>query len=103
MSTITVRISARSRNILRELAEREEVAMQAILDKAIESYRRQLFLEQVNKAYAMLREDATAWPQILKERAAWDTTLSDGLENAKGSAENRKANPKKKTRRVQRG
>jgi hypothetical protein len=103
MSTMTVRISDRSRSILRELAEREKVAMQAILDKAIESYRRQLFLEQVNKAYAMLREDTTAWPQILKERSTWDATLSDGLENTKRSAENRKTTLRKKTGRKQRG
>ena len=81
MNTLTVRISATSRNILRNLAAKEGVSMQAILDKAVESYRRQLFLQEVNKAYAVLRQDAKAWSETEKERAAWDATLEDGLES----------------------
>ena len=74
MNTLTVRISATSRNILRNLAAKEGVSMQAILDKAVESYRRQLFLQEVNKAYAVIRQDDKAWSEIEKEHAAWDTT-----------------------------
>jgi hypothetical protein len=85
MTTLTVRISDTSRNILRKLAAKEGASMQAILDKAVESYRRQLFLEEVNKAYAALRQDAKAWSQIEKERAAWDTILEDGLESVETS------------------
>ena len=92
MTTPTVRISNASRNILRELAAKEGASMQAIIDKAVESYRRQLFLEEVNKAYAALRQDTKAWSQIEKERAAWDTTLEDGLESAEASAKNRQNN-----------
>jgi hypothetical protein len=54
--------------------------MQAILDKAIEAYRRQFFLTEVNKAYAALRQEPDVWSQVEKERAEWDATLADGLE-----------------------
>jgi hypothetical protein len=53
--------------------------MQAVLEKAVEAYRRKLFLEEVNRAYAELREDPDAWANLESERAAWDSTLADGL------------------------
>ena len=54
--------------------------MQAILEKSIEYYRRQRFLEEVNAAYAALRQDYRAWEAVKQERAQWDATLFDGLE-----------------------
>lgn len=54
--------------------------MQALLDKAVEAYRRRLFLTELNNAYAALREDPEAWAQVEKDRSAWDATLNDGLE-----------------------
>jgi predicted transcriptional regulator len=101
MATLTVRISDTSRNTLRKLAAKEGASMQAILDKAVESYRRQLFLEEVNKAYAALRQDQGAWAQIEQEREAWDTTLEDGLESAQASTQ--KAQRYRRGGRKQRG
>jgi hypothetical protein len=54
--------------------------MQAILDKAIEMYRRQWFLEQMNRGFAALKANQDAWREELAERAEWDVTLKDGLE-----------------------
>ncbi len=54
--------------------------MQAILDEAVETYRRQCFLERANAAFAALRNDPNAWQEELEERAAWDITLTDDLE-----------------------
>jgi predicted transcriptional regulator len=79
MQSATVRISNKSHNILKELAARSGESMQVILDQAIEQYRRQVLLEQANQAYAALRNDSEAWLAELKEREAWDITLSDGL------------------------
>jgi len=101
MNTLTIRISDTSRNILRELAAQKGASMQTLLDKAIEAYRRQLFLEEINQAYAALREDPKTWSQIEKERAAWDTTLNDGLDNSEKTASN--GNWTRKQRRKQRG
>jgi len=54
--------------------------MQAILEHALEQYRRQQLLEATNAAYAALRTDAEAWADLERERSDWDQTLADGLE-----------------------
>ncbi len=99
MSTLTVRISDNSHNILRELAAKEKTSMQTVLDKALESYRRQLFLTEVNKAYAALRQDPKAWALVEKERTEWDATLGDGLEHEKEGTENGKMIRKERRKR----
>lgn len=38
-------------------------------------------LRRGNEAYARLREDPEAWAEVLRERAEWDCTLMDGLED----------------------
>ena len=57
--------------------------MQAIVAKILEAYCRRLFLTEVNKAYAALRQDPKSWAQVEKDRAEWDATLGDGLESDK--------------------
>jgi predicted DNA-binding protein len=74
-----VRISPRAKATLRELSKREGKSMQAVLDEAIDHYRRETFLDRANAAYAQLRKDPKAWRQELAERAEWDGTLMDGL------------------------
>ena len=53
--------------------------MQAVLRSALEVYRRQRFLDEVNAGYAELRRDAGSWETWTKEKEVWDQTLSDGL------------------------
>jgi hypothetical protein len=77
----TVRIKEETRAVLRELAKQAHEPMQETLAKAVETYRRQQFLEQASAAYAALRADPEAWRGELEERALWDTTLPDGLED----------------------
>jgi hypothetical protein len=55
--------------------------MTEVLDKAIEAYRRSRFLAGLNEDFAALRRDEIAWEDELRERRAWDATLSDGLED----------------------
>ncbi len=80
MSSSTVRISSSARQSLRGLSTRTGKPMQAVVEEAIELYRRRLFLEEVNDAYATLRQDPAAWSEIAEERAEWDSTLADGLD-----------------------
>ncbi len=81
MSGATVRISDTSRNTLRKLAAQEGESMQSVLEKAIEAYRRQRFLKEINKAYSVLRQNNEAWTGMEKELAELDATLGDGLES----------------------
>lgn len=76
-----IRISPRSKAVLRTLAKQEGKPMQAVLDEAIEHYQRDKFLDDVNAAFVNLRSDSKAWKEEQAERALWDKTLNDGLEN----------------------
>ena len=75
----TIRISDAARGKLRQLAQAEGKSMLALVDEAVETLRRQRFLEGVNAAYAALRDDPGTWEEIAAERRAWDLTLGDGL------------------------
>lgn len=72
MSSTTVRISSSAKTTLKVLSERTNRRMQEIVDEAIEQYRRRLFLEEANEAFARLHADEQCWTEELEERAAWD-------------------------------
>lgn len=78
MAAATVRISAAAHQALAALAEDEKVPMQTVLDRAIEHYRRNRFLDAVNAQFAALRTDTPKWKAELAERAEWSGTLNDG-------------------------
>ena len=80
MSAPTVSISETSHQILKELAERTGQTTAEVLDKALDTYRRKIFLEQLNAGYAELRADPAAWAEYLAEHKLWDATLMDGLD-----------------------
>ncbi|MDX2178205.1 MAG: hypothetical protein SFV18_01350 [Bryobacteraceae bacterium] len=73
----TIRISPKSKVILRDLAKREGKPMQTVLDDAIDRYRREKLLDDANAAYAKLRANPGGWADELAERQAWDTTSRD--------------------------
>ncbi len=81
MSTPTVPISEASHQILKELAERTGQTTMDVLDKALDSYRRKVFFEELNAGYAALKADPEAWAEHLAERKQWDATLMDGLDS----------------------
>ena len=74
-----IRITPRSKAVLRALAKQQGKPMQAVLDEAIDHYQRDKFLDEVNAAYSTLRSDPKRWKAELAERALWDKTLVDGL------------------------
>ena len=76
----TVRISTQSHHRLRELAAQDGEPMQAVLDKALEQYRRQKFWEEMTTAYAAIQNDPEALAAEKEELALWETTLMDGLD-----------------------
>jgi len=77
MASSTVRISSNSHRALRDLAEGERVSLQTVVERAIENYRRQRFLEAANRQYAAQRANPSAWAEELAERELWDNTLKD--------------------------
>jgi len=81
MASATVRISGEEKEVLQKLSAQTNKKMREILEEAVELYRRKLFLEEVNGAFARLRKDPRAWGEEEEERAAWKGTLSDGIED----------------------
>ena len=77
--TPNVRMSVHTHALLRQLAKEEDASMQAVLDKAIEGYRRDKFLRDANADFAALKRHPKAWKAELKERELWEQTLTDGL------------------------
>ncbi|WP_322488767.1 hypothetical protein [Chloroflexus sp.] len=75
----TIRVPAATHALLRDLAQQRGVSMQAVLEAALEHYRRQQLLAATNAAYAALRTDPAQWTELERERAAWDQTIADGL------------------------
>ena len=63
-----VRISESTHATLRSLAAEGGETMQAVLDKAVEDYRRRRFWDQVEAAAGDLRKDSAAWQEELAER-----------------------------------
>jgi predicted DNA-binding protein len=80
MASTTVRISGKTHELLRAIANQTGEPMAEVLARAIESYRREVFMENFNAAYTALRADSKKWQQVQEERAVWDGVLSDGLE-----------------------
>lgn len=76
----TVRISEKMHHSLRDLAEQSGESMQAVLERALEQYRRQKFLEDCQAAYANLQQDPEQLASYQKEVSAWDSALLDGLD-----------------------
>ena len=75
--TTTVRISARTHQLLRALAKSEDKSLQEVIDDAAEALRRELFFKHLQQACSNLSAQEGA-----KERAeteVWDATLLDGL------------------------
>lgn len=78
MPSATIRISEASRLVLREIARSEHKPMQAVLESAIESYRRKRFLEELAEDFSVLRENAPEWQAELEERSVWDAIQPSG-------------------------
>jgi hypothetical protein len=80
MSSVNVRISSASYQILKSLSRGKGQSMQSIIDQAIEDLRRRKMLEDANRAFSNLKNDRSAWQEELDERDLWQNTLSDGAE-----------------------
>lgn len=80
MTTSMVRLREETRRLLQEMATQDQVSMQEVAARAMEAYRRQRLLDQINADFAALRADPEAWQAYRSDLAAWDSTLLDGLD-----------------------
>ena len=80
MST-TIRVSEGTRRKLRVLSEATGQPLTVVVDLAVEALRRERFFDEMDAAYAALRE-SDVWEEVSAERSAWEATLGDGLEQS---------------------
>ena len=69
----TVRISLELHQVLKTLAEQSSVSMQEVLQEALERYRREQFLEGLNRDFSQASDYAD-------ELANLESTAGDGLQ-----------------------
>jgi predicted transcriptional regulator len=81
MASVTVRIDREIRDSLRQLAAKSGTTMQEVLKNALEHYQKDIFWKEFNASFVKLKKDGNAWTREQQERAEWDTTLADGLED----------------------
>ncbi len=77
-----LRINERTKQSLRILAEARGESMARVVEDLVDAARSEQFFAAADAAYRRLREDPGAWGAEADERAAWDATLDDGLEDA---------------------
>ncbi len=77
---IQVRVTEATHIIIRDLAKEFGESMQSIVDKAVERYKRELFLEGLSQDFKILQENEADWTLELEERKLWENTLLDGVE-----------------------
>ncbi|MFA5506157.1 MAG: toxin-antitoxin system protein [Vulcanimicrobiota bacterium] len=73
MGSTTVRVSLETHELLKNLAKESAASMQEVLAKALERYRRELFLEGLNKDFQGAEDYGE---ELLKI----DGTVADGLD-----------------------
>jgi len=79
--TKIVRISKNAYDKLNKLEVETGATKQAIIEQALDKLMRENLIERANKAYARLRSNPQAWQEELEERADWESTIADGLED----------------------
>jgi hypothetical protein len=75
-----VRVSEETNRRLREMAAEDRTTLQSVLDAAVKEHYRHWFFNRADAAYQALRQDETAWEELLEERRSWDAVLLDGIE-----------------------
>ena len=79
MHSTALRIRPATRKALVELAQVTQSSPQNVLDSAVESYRRYIFLKVTNQAFGRLRKNSKAWATYQAELADWEAVSADGL------------------------
>lgn len=67
-ASVNVRITKQTHQQLATLAKESGTSMQSVLDKAVEAYRRQSFLEALNKDFEILKDNPEKWAEEREER-----------------------------------
>ncbi len=81
MASTTVRVDARTRELLREWAKEQRKPIGEIIADLVERQENERFWREMHEDFARLRADTDAWQDYQAELAVWDVTLMAGLED----------------------
>jgi hypothetical protein len=77
----TIKVSVRTRDRLKKLADEDNLTMDAELALALDKAEEARFWAGVREDYARLQADPEEWAEYTAELAEWDETAGDGLDN----------------------
>jgi hypothetical protein len=77
----TIKVSARTRDRLRKLADEDHLTMDAELARTLDKAEEARFWAGVRQDYARLQADPQEWDDYAGELAEWDYTAGDGLDD----------------------
>jgi hypothetical protein len=80
MTELMIDISETTHKTLLQLARSSGEDLATIMDRAVENYRRYIFLVQADRAFAVLKQNEELWQEEIAERQAWDVTSCDGVD-----------------------
>jgi hypothetical protein len=75
----TIKVSARTRDRLKKLADEDHLTMDAALARTLDRAEESRFWAGVREDYARLQADPREWESYTGELAEWDRTAGDGL------------------------
>jgi len=76
----TIKVSARTRDRLKKLADQDHLTMDAELARTLDQAEEARFWAGVRADYARLQADPQEWADYVSELAEWDRTVGDGLD-----------------------
>jgi hypothetical protein len=76
----TIKVSVRTRDRLRKLADSDHLTMDAALARTLDQAEEAEFWAGVRADYARLQADPQQWNEYVAELGEWEHTASDGLE-----------------------
>ena len=97
-TSLTIRISRPTHELLRDLANKSNATITAVVDEAVRDLQRKKFWADFNATCEAIQADPVAWADLQREDAAWEETLADGLEEEPRSNEHPKRRGKPSTR-----
>ncbi len=96
--SLTIRVSRSTHELLRELAEKSDATITAVVDEAVRDLHRKKFWADFNAACEALQAEPAAWADLHREDVAWDETLADGLQEKRSDEQQSKRRAKSGTR-----
>jgi predicted CopG family antitoxin len=81
MATTSIRVTRETHEKLKDIAAKEHRALGDVIDRLVDRYQQQELRRAVHESFRGLREDPAERESYLKDMAAWDVTLMDGLED----------------------